>query len=140
MGCIIFNVAVYEKDILLNKKDSKRKLDQLFKKMRLESCINSLEKLAISEDNKILKNALEYYSKNKYLTPKYASVVFWKLKENNIDYTASFFKITLKKNIFKEHLEEMETFKVHNFWKALSPSQKKLAIKYGHVEPSLIKK
>jgi hypothetical protein len=59
--------------------------------------------------------------------------------EKNIDHTASFFKITLKKNIFKEHLEEMETFKVHNFWKALSSSQKKLAIEYGHVEPHLIK-
>lgn len=41
-------------------------------------------------------------------------------------------------NIYKKHLEEMETFKVHNFWKALSSSQKKLAVEYGHVEAHLI--
>lgn len=139
-SCILkFNVAVYEKDILLNEKDSKKKLEQFLKKMRLESCVKALEKLAIAENNNILKNALEYYSKNKYLTPKFAFVVFWKLQENDIDHTASFFKISLKKNKFKEDLEEMKTSHVHYFWKALSSSQKKLAVEYGHVEPHLIK-
>ncbi len=138
-SCILkFNVAVYEKNILLNEKDSKKKLDQFLKKMRLESCIKALEKLAIRKNNKILKSALIYYSKNKYLTPKFAFVVFWRLQKNNIDYSPSFFKISLKKNQFKEDLEEMKTSRVHYFWKALSSSQKKLAIEYGHIEPRLI--
>jgi len=139
-SCILkFNVAVYEKDIRLNEKDSKNKLDQFLKKMRLESCIKALEKLAISENNKILKSALIYYSENKYLTPKFAFVVFWRLQKNNIDHSPSFFKISLKKNQFKKDLEEMETSRVHYFWKALSSSQKKLAVEYGHIEPHFIK-
>ena len=138
-SCILkFNVAVYEKDILLNEKDSKKKLNQFLKKMRLESCIKALEKLAVKENNIILKNALTYYSKNKYLTPKFAFVVFWKLQEKNIDHTPSFFKISLKKNKFKDDLAEMKTSRVHYFWKALSSSQKKLAIEYGHTEPNPI--
>jgi len=81
-SCILkFNVAVYEKDIRLNEKDSKNKLDQFLKKMRLESCIKALEKLAISENNKILKSALIYYSENR-------------LQKNNIDHSPSFFKIS----------------------------------------------
>jgi len=136
-SCILkFNVTVYdEKHSVLNKKDSKKKLEKLLKKMRLESCIKSLEKLAIIENNNILKNALEYYSKNKYLTPKFAFVVFWKLKEKNIDHTPSFFKISLKRNKFKEDLKSMDTKRVHFFWKALTSYQKKLAIEYGHSEP-----
>jgi len=136
-SCILkFDVAVYdEKRTILNKKDSKTKLDKLLQKMRLESSIKSLGKLAEIENNNILKNALEYYSKNKYLTPKFASVVFWKLKENNIDYTPSFFKVRLKRSQHKEDLKNLKTFQVHNFWNALSTSQKKLAIEYGHYPP-----
>ena len=40
-------------------------------------------------------------------------------------------------NIYKKHLEEMETCKVHNFWKALSSSQKKCLneeIKYVEIQ------
>jgi hypothetical protein len=136
-SCILkFNVTVYdEKHSVLNEKDSKKKLEKLLQKMRLESCIKSLEKLAIIENNNILKNALAYYSKNKYLTPKFAFVVFWKLKEKNIDHTPSFFKVSLKRNKFKEDLKLMDTRRVHLFWKALTSSQKKLAIEYGHHAP-----
>ena len=46
--------------------------------MQLESCIRTLEQLAAKESNPILSGALDYYRKNKKLTPKYAAVVFWK--------------------------------------------------------------
>jgi len=101
-SCILkFNVAVYENDILLDERNTKKKLDKLLNKMRLDSCIKSLTVLAERENNDILKNALDYYSSNKFLTPKFAAVVFWKLNENNIDYTSSslnlfFFKLILK--------------------------------------------
>jgi len=136
-SCILkFDIAVYdEENIILSQKDSRKKLDEKLKKMRLESCINSLEKLARIENHIVLKRALEYYSKNKYLTPKFASVVFWKLKENNIDYTPSFFKVRLKRNQHKEDLKNLKNFQVHNFWNALTTSQKKLAIEYGHYPP-----
>lgn len=135
--CILkFHLSVYEGDILLDEKAAKKKLDQLTKKMQLESCMKSLEKLVGAEENEILKNALEFYKTNKYLTPKYASVVFWRLNENKIDYRPSFFKIGLKKDRYKQALKELPTYRVHNFWKALSASQKKLAISFGHYPPS----
>src|SRR5690606_30975769 len=84
-SCILkFQVQVFERGALLDEKASAKKLEDLKRKMRLESCINSLKKLAISENNDILSSALDFYIKNKYLTPKLAFVVFWRLNSNNI--------------------------------------------------------
>jgi hypothetical protein len=59
--CILkFNVSVFEGGRRLSGDDSKRKLDRLMQKMRLESCITALEKLANEEDNEILTSALAY--------------------------------------------------------------------------------
>jgi hypothetical protein len=54
--CILkFRVAVYEDGELLTNTEAKRKLDKLTEKMRLDSCIKALEKLASSEQNPILR-------------------------------------------------------------------------------------
>ena len=136
-SCILkFQVQVFDnKGNVLNAKDTEKKLNKLKDKMCYDACINALKNLAIAEPNEILSNALNYYLKNKYLTPKYAFVVFWRLIKNDIDHSPSFFKVALNKNKYKEHLEEMDTFKVHTFWKALSSSQKKIAERLGHTAP-----
>ncbi|WP_339142391.1 hypothetical protein [Pseudoalteromonas galatheae] len=72
-SCILrFKVQVFENGTLLNVEDASKKLDKLKKKMRQDSCVNSLKKLASQESNSILANALEFYLKNKYLTPRQA--------------------------------------------------------------------
>lgn len=135
--CILkFGLSVFEGKTLLGPKEAKKKLDQLTKKMQLESCIKALELLAIKEGGDILRNALDFYKTNKYLTPKYAFVVFWRLNTNLIEYHPSFFKISLKKEKFKKHLKDMKTDRVHIFWKALTSSQKKLAEELGHLPPA----
>ncbi len=135
-SCILkFKVAVFENGRLLDEKRTEKKLNALMKKMRLESCIKALEKLSASESNDILKNALDYYSKNKYLTPKFAFVVFWRLKVNKIDHHPTFFKVSLKRDSFKQDLAQMPTDRVHMIWPALSSSQRKIAIKFGHEAP-----
>ncbi len=60
--------------------------------MRLEACIKALQTLAAAENNDVLRSALEYYQRNKKLTPKLAFVVFWRLRANRIDHNPSFFK------------------------------------------------
>jgi len=135
-SCILkFQVQVFDGDILLDAKASKKKLNELKQKMRLDSCIKALRNLAAKESNDILSNALEFYVKNKYLTPKFAFVVFWRLKKNKIDHSPSFFKISLKKDKYKRDLSQMEEDRVHIIWPALSSSQRKLAIDYGHTAP-----
>ncbi|PNH97883.1 hypothetical protein [Vibrio diazotrophicus] len=136
-SCILrFNVAVYENGLVLDKKSAERKLNKHIAKMRLDACINSLNALAKKEQNPILDSALSYYQKNKCLTPKFAFVVFWRLDSQKFDYHPSFFKISLKRDSHKRDLANMPTDRVHLIWKALSPNQRKMAIKLGHTEPS----
>jgi len=138
-SCIVkFQVQVFDNEgQVLDKKGAEKKLNDLQNKMRYEACINALKKLAQAEPNEILSNALNYYLKNQYLTPKFAFVVFWRLQVNKIDHSPSFFKVTLNRNRDKEDLKEMDTSKVHRFWKALSSNQRKIAERLGHYAPAL---
>ena len=134
--CILkFQLSVFDHGRKLSAADAKKKLDRLMDKMRLDSCIRALESLAQAEKNEILLNALEYYKKNKHLTPKYAFVVLWRLRENKIDHSPSFFKVELKKDKHKRDLQMMEESRVHVIWLALSTAQRKKATTYGHKPP-----
>lgn len=134
--CILkFNLSVFEEGHRLSPSNAKKKLDRLMQQMRLKSCMAALEKLASSENNSILSSALSFYQKNKYLTPKYAFVVFWRLQHNKIDYTPSFFKINLKKSNYQQDLQEMNLSRVHIIWPALSSAQRTKAIAMGHKAP-----
>lgn len=135
-SCILkFQVQVFDNGKLLDSTSSHKKLEQLKQKMRLDSCIRALRTAAEREQNDILTNALNYYQKNKCLTPKYAFVVFWRLSKNGIDHSPSFFKISLKRNQHKQDLAQMETGRVHMIWPALTSSQRKLAERLGHPRP-----
>ncbi len=134
--CILkFNVPVYENGLLLSKQKAKRKLKLLIEKKHIEFCIKSLEKLASSTNNKILHHALDYYMREKSLTPKFAFVVFWQLQTHKIDYNPTFFKINLKKKRYKDNFQDMPLERVHIIWPALSSSQRNTAIEMGHSTP-----
>lgn len=134
--CILkFNVSVFEEGRKLSSPDAKKKLDRLMEKMRLDSCVRALERLAQSERNEILSNALTFYKKNKHLTPKYAFVVLWRLREHRIDHSPSFFKISLKKDKHKTDLREMPIERVHVLWPALTSTQRGVALSMGHTAP-----
>ena len=135
-SCILkFGLSVFDEGKLLDKKNTKKKLAALTKKMQLESCIKALETLADKEGGGILQGALDYYKREKRLTPKQAFVVFWRMQERGIDHCPSFFKIALRRDQHKYDLQKMSTYKVHKFWKALTPSQRKLAQARGHKPP-----
>lgn len=134
--CILkFGLSVFESGRRLSESDAKKKLERLMQQMRLESCIRALENLAVAEKNEILANALEYYKKNKYLSPKLAFVVLWRLHRNKIDHSPTFFKINLKRGRYQQDLQNMKLSQVHTIWPALSSSQRDMAIRMGHHAP-----
>lgn len=134
--CILqFDVAVMEKGRRLSPAEAKRHLTKLTQQMQLESCIRTLEQLATKENNPILSGALDYYRKNKKLTPKYAAVVFWKLQVFNIDHHPSFFQIELRRAQHIDDLKQMPTARVHRFWTALTTAQRRKAVELGHTSP-----
>jgi len=134
--CILrFNLSVFDQGRKLSASEAKKKLDRLMQKMRLEACIRALDRLASSEENPILSNALAFYRTNKYLTPKFAFVVLWRLRKHHIDHSPSFFKISLKKNKYKKDLREMPTSRVQILWPALTSAQRQIAESMGHSAP-----
>lgn len=135
-SCILkFGLSVFEGGQRLSAKDAKKKLDRITQQMRLEACIKALRKLCEKEGGDILASALSYYEKNKFLTPKHAFVVLWRLRSNRIDHSPSFFKVTLKKDRYKNDLRQMPTDRVHLIWPALSTSQRQMAVEMGHRPP-----
>jgi hypothetical protein len=135
--CILkFGLSVFEDGIKLTQKQAQNKLDRLVQKMRLDSCIKALKRLASAEDNEILDNALAYYEENKFLTPKQAFVVLWRLQQNKIDHSPSFFKVSLKKQKYRDDLEDMSTNRVHVIWPSLTSSQRRMAMELGHAAPN----
>jgi hypothetical protein len=134
--CILrFQVPIFEGETELSPAEARRVLNQHMRRMRLESCIRSLQLLTATENNDILASALEYYQINKTLTPKYANVVFWRLQANKIDHDASFFRVRLDKEKYRIDLKNMQHRDVMRIWKALTPSQRKKAIELGHQPP-----
>ena len=126
---------MFENGKLLSPSDAKKKLDRRMQQMHQEACISALQKLAIAENNEILGNALNFYRKNKYLTPKFAFVVMWRLQSHHIHHNPSFFKINLKKDKYMADLREMTLSRVHVIWPAMTTSQRRIAIGFGHSAP-----
>jgi hypothetical protein len=132
--CILqFDVAILENGRRLSPAEAKRRLGKLTQKMQLEACVRALETLAAREDNPLLSGALDYYRRNKKLTPKYdAAVVFWKLQAFRIDHHPSFFQVELRRDQHVEDLRRMPTRRVHRFWAAISSAQRTKAVALGH--------
>jgi hypothetical protein len=134
--CILrFGLSMFENGLALSSEDAKKKINRIMDQMRQDACIRALERVAHAEKNEILTNALNYFKKNKYLSPKQAFVVLWRLDKNDIDHSPSFFKIDLKHDKFKAQLRQMELSRVRVLWPALSSSQREIAVRYGHTPP-----
>lgn len=134
--CILrFEVGVFEGGRKLSPKDAKRKLNQIYQRMRFDACIKALERVVATENNEILTNAWAYYRKNGNLTPKYAFVVLWRLQVHKIDHSPTFFKISLKAARHKANLADMDPSRVHLIWPALTSGQRVIAQKFGHTPP-----
>ena len=140
--CILkFVIPVFEAGVLLDPRSARRKLNRLRKRPQHDSCVKTLERVVGKENNPktwdILRSALDYYRQNEYLTPRYAYVVFWRLKEHKIDHIPKLFKVGSKEKKDKIALRDMSDSHVNIIWPALSPGQRRLAAKFGHHGPQL---
>lgn len=135
--CILkFQVAVFDAGRELSVDEARKALAERVRRMRLESCLRALQRLALSESNEILSSALRYYELHKALTPKFANVVFWRLQVNAIDHDPSFFRVRLDKASYVADLRAMPTRNVQRIWKALTSAQRKKAQEFGHDAPT----
>jgi hypothetical protein len=136
-SCILkFGIAVFDDDGLrLTATEARKHLDRLIQDMRHAACLKALAAVAAHESNDILKGALAYLEREGSLTPKLAWVVLWKLKQWGIDHSPEYFKIALRTDRCRRDLKLMEPDRVHALWPALSPSQRKLAVSWGHTAP-----
>jgi hypothetical protein len=135
--CILqFGLSVFDEGRRLNSNEAKKKLDRLTTKMRLDSTIRSLERLADKENDSRLSGALAYLKVNKKLTPKYAAMVLWRLQERHIDHCPSFFKVSLRRDDHKEALRSMKPRMLAYLWPSLTSPQRKLAQSLGRVPPT----
>ena len=137
-SCIFkFSIEVFnELGLLLDNSEAKRHLSALTKELQQTACLSALSSLADNEESGILKTALQSYKEKGYLSPKQASVVFWRLKEHNIEYNPSFFKISLGRTKYKQDLAAMDSWRVYVFWDALTSDQRKIAQSLGHKVPA----
>lgn len=134
--CILkFGLSVFEDGRVLSPGDAKKKVHRIMAQMQQDACIRALQRVAAAEKNEILANAIEYFRKHKYLSPKQAFVVFWRLNHHRIDHNPSFFKIDLKHDRFKAQLLQMAGTRVHVLWPALTSSQREMAKRFGHSAP-----
>lgn len=134
--CILkFGLSVFENGRVLSPEQARKKIQRIMMQMQQDACIRALETLAIEEKNDILSNALQYFKTHKYLSPKQAFVVFWRLNKHQIEHNPSFFKIDLKHDRFKEQLRDMESSRVRILWPALTSAQRVIAMRFGHAPP-----
>lgn len=134
--CILkFGLSVFESGRLLSPAAAKKKINRIMDQMRQDACIRALQALAFAEKNEILSNALQYFKAHKYLSPKQAFVVLWRLNRHGIDHNPSFFRVDLKHERFKSQLRDMESGRVQVLWPALTSSQREIAQRFGHGPP-----
>jgi len=137
--CILrFGIPVYDENgRLLDQRGARRKLNDLIWKKQNESCVKALGCIAACETDyrEMLYDALNYYRLHEYLSLKYARVVFWRLEKYKIAHTPEFFKLRLRSQRDKDTLHAMPLRDVHMLWRALSPGQRRLAIRLGHCAP-----
>lgn len=136
-SCILrFGVPVYEGTRRLRGAQIQRKLTSLIDEVRYKASLAALRALVRKESNQILANALDYLQEHGSLSPKFAFVVLWRLKEHAIDHSPAFFKINLRRQKFMRDLEEMQPSRLRFLWPALTAAQRKKALSAGVAAPN----
>jgi hypothetical protein len=136
--CILkFNIAVFdERGQRMAPAEAKRKLDGLIDGMQHAACLKSLAAVAEAENNGSLWQALWAYKNKGELPADAAWQVLWTLQRRGIKHEASFFKVALREGRHKRSFRMLSKDQVHTIWSALTPSQRKAAMKWGYTPPA----
>lgn len=114
---------------LLNNKESRRKVNRdkrhLVTEARRKRQINTLLELARVEveERFDINSFIDYVQDRDAFTPNQLTFLFWRLKENKIEYNNADFKLIICRNREKNQLLEMSDWKIRQLWKSMSSNQ-----------------
>ena len=115
---------VLNKDEIRNK--VKRTRSDISKQNRINHVLVTLRNLVKKENDlqDMFKNFIDYYMDNGYFTPKQLVALQWKLSEHKIKHNKKYFTMSIRKNLYKQQLEDMENWKIRKLVPYMSKSQK----------------
>lgn len=121
-------LAVDEKGFFLSKEKSRQKLQcdrqNLIKEAKKKKIIDTLVDLSRKDKDFNINSFIDYIQDRNSFTPNQLSLLFWRLDKYKINYTASDFKLSIRRNKEKEQLLTMEDWKVKRLWKSMSTNQR----------------
>lgn len=100
----------------------RRKLISGAKERRMMLTLIELKKRERDFD---IEDFISYYQERGAFTPKQVSTLFWRLDKNGIQYNASDFKLTIRRDREKNQLLMLKDFQRHKILPCLSASQRK---------------
>jgi hypothetical protein len=120
--------AIDNRGRILSTEKSKKKVQRdrqyLITNAKKKKVINVLVALLTKEQNFNINSFISYVQERGSFTPNQLSFLFWRLDQQRIEYLASDFKLTIRKDREKEQLLKMEDWKMKKLWKAMSTSQR----------------
>jgi hypothetical protein len=120
--------AIDNRGRILSTEKSKKKVQRdrqyLITNAKKKKVINVLVALLTKEQNFNINSFISYVQERGSFTPNQLSFLFWRLDQQRIEYLASDFKLTIRKDREKEQLLKMEYWKMKKLWKAMSTSQR----------------
>ena len=87
--------------------------------------IASLVELSAVDDEFDIERFIDYLRKRGAFTPKQLATLIWRLGEHDIEYTRSYFKMTIRRRRERRQFREMEDWQLDKIWPCLSPSQRR---------------
>jgi hypothetical protein len=89
------------------------------------SVLSSLAMLANKEPDRDIASFEQDYKEEGAFTPKQLSLVLWRLKENEVPYNKSYFKLTLKRKKHQQDLLDMQDWQIRKLKGSLSSTQQR---------------
>ncbi|MBY4804632.1 hypothetical protein [Burkholderia cepacia] len=124
---------------VLNREESRRRVNRdrryLVNEAKKRKLVNTLVELANVDEQFNIQSFISYVMERDAFTPDQLAVLFWRLDEHHIPYTATDFKLIIRRDREKAQLRRMPTWKIKKLWVALSTSQRRWVEENTGYEP-----
>ncbi|HYW72020.1 MAG TPA: hypothetical protein VE961_13360 [Pyrinomonadaceae bacterium] len=121
-------LAVDDDGIVLDQAQSRRRIQQdrryLIAEAKRNRLITTLVELANRDIEFKIASFIDYVQDRGAFTPSQLGLLFWRLDLHGVDYVATDFKVTIRRNREKEQLIAMADWKLKKIWSAMSSNQK----------------
>ena len=111
-----------------------REAKKTYGKHKILEALRSLWKLENSDFQGTIWSIADDLKERGHVTPKQAKLLDWRCSTHDIDFPMEFLSIDLRKDKYKEQLQQMEDWKVAEIWQALDSKQRRRARERGWVK------